>query len=421
MENSKLTLPDWLIHSNFEKHFIALSGGVDSMVLLHLMKASNIVFEVLHVNYHLRGEASNLDQDLIEKYCLENKLKFHVLDADPTAFNQPGVNLQNEARKTRYDWFETYTLNTFPLLLAHHQDDQIETFYMNLHRKSGIMGLSCMLEKDDLKWRPLLHYSKEEIYNYAIDHSIKWREDQSNASLKYQRNIWRNVLIPSLMAHQKDLKNAILLLIETFQTQRLIIEKKISKLLNQIQQEQQLTFEQFSDLNDDELICLAHFLKMSSGQIIEWKKLLTSSNGAQMILNNCEFDSITKENEHFYFSKENIGTVPSWIEEMVDVIPTSFDAHTLYLDKNKLKGSLKCRLWQKGDRLYPIGLNGSKLVSDILKDAKIPHHQKKQQWVMYDDEHLICCVGVKIDRRKIATQDTKRILKVRFSSKNDLH
>lgn len=415
MEKTKLTLPDWLIHSKHEKHFIAVSGGVDSMVLLHLMKASNLAFEVLHVNYHLRGEASNLDQELIEKYCIQNNIEFHVLDADPKAFNQPGVNLQNEARKTRYEWFETFTQNTFPLLLAQHQDDQIETFYMNFHRKSGIMGLSCMLEQDHLKWRPLLHYTKEEIYNYAKVHSIEWREDQSNASLKYQRNIWRNVLIPSLMTHQKDLKSSILLLIQSFQAQRFIIEKKISKVHQQIQKEQQLTFEQFTHLNDDELVCLAHFLEMSYGQMVEWKKLLTSSNGAQMLLNNCEFDSITKENDHFYFSKENSSNPPMWNEEIVKGIPSAFDIHTLYLDKTKLKGTLKCRLWQSGDRLYPIGLNGSKLVSDILKDAKIPHHQKKHQWVLHDDEHLICCVGVKIDRRKIASKNTINILKVSFS------
>lgn len=415
MEKTKLTLPDWLIHSKHEKHFIAVSGGVDSMVLLHLMRSSNLAFEVLHVNYHLRGEESVKDQLIIEQYCAKHKIKFHFLDANPNELNKTGVNLQNKAREIRYEWFESFTKKRHPLLLAHHQNDQIETFFINLSRKSGILGLSCMLAQDQLKWRPLLQYTKDEIYDFALANHLTWREDQSNASLKYTRNIWRNLLIPQLIAQQNELTSSILLLIKKFQAQRLHIERKIDTLYAHILQEQKMSIDQFNTLSEDEKVYLAQLFNLSSGQMLEWNKLVARKKGAKMILNNGIFENLLRERDHFYFTKNEVYETPIFKMEVLNQLPDFFDLNSIYLDQDLIKGEIKCRLWKIGDRLYPIGMKGSKLVSDIIKDEKIAHHQKQMQYVLCDDEQLLCCIGLKIDRRKIASKNTVNILKVSFS------
>ena len=183
-----------------KKFLLAVSGGADSMVLTSLFKICNLKFEIAHVNYHFRGEDSNLDQKLVENFCLENKIKFHLKDISEEE-KLKMKSLQNWAREIRYEFFfkilEEENLDF--IVTAHHLNDELETFIINLSRGSGIKGLSGIPKNENQILRPLLKFTKHEIYNFAKENNIAYREDKSNEKDDYLRNKIRNQLTPKIV------------------------------------------------------------------------------------------------------------------------------------------------------------------------------------------------------------------------------
>lgn len=190
-----------------KKFLLAVSGGADSMVLSHLFRFFNssqngkgLEFQVAHVNYHFRGEDSNLDQKIVEDFCKKNKIKFHLKDVSEQEKTQI-KSLQNWARELRYDFFfkilEEENLDY--VVTAHHLNDELETFFINLSRGSGIKGLSGIPKNENSILRPLLKFTKNEIYAFAKENSIDFREDKSNEKDDYLRNKIRNQLTPKIV------------------------------------------------------------------------------------------------------------------------------------------------------------------------------------------------------------------------------
>ena len=190
-----------------KKFLLAVSGGADSMVLSHLFRFlestqndKGLEFQVAHVNYHFRGEDSNLDQKLVEDFCKKNDIKFHLKDVSEQEKTQM-KSLQNWARELRYDFFfkilEQENLDY--IVMAHHLNDELETFFINLSRGSGIKGLSGIPKNENRILRPLLKFTKNEIYAFAKENSIDFREDKSNEKDDYLRNKIRNQLTPKIV------------------------------------------------------------------------------------------------------------------------------------------------------------------------------------------------------------------------------
>jgi tRNA(Ile)-lysidine synthase len=179
---------------------LAVSGGADSMVLSSLFKMSNLKFEIAHINYHFRGEDSNLDQKIVEDFCTTNQIKFHLKDVSEEEKSKM-TSLQNWARKIRYDYFfrilEEENLDY--IVTAHHLNDELETFFINLSRGSGIKGLSGIPKNENKILRPLLKFTKAEIYAFAKENHIDFREDKSNQKDDYLRNKIRNHLTPKIL------------------------------------------------------------------------------------------------------------------------------------------------------------------------------------------------------------------------------
>jgi tRNA(Ile)-lysidine synthase len=179
---------------------LAVSGGADSMVLSSLFKMSNLKFEIAHINYHFRGEDSNLDQKIVENFCTTNQIKFHLKDITEEEKSKM-TSLQNWARKIRYDYFfrilEEENLDY--IVTAHHLNDELETFFINLSRGSGIKGLSGIPTNENSILRPLLKFTKAEIYAFAEENHIDFREDKSNEKNDYLRNKIRNQLTPKIL------------------------------------------------------------------------------------------------------------------------------------------------------------------------------------------------------------------------------
>jgi tRNA(Ile)-lysidine synthase len=400
--------------------FVACSGGIDSIVLLHILKKLGKNVSAIHVNYMLRGEDSEADQVLVESTCDELGIVCHVKRVDLNAYlEKTGGNLQDTARKVRYAYFERFKLKQdFRIVLGQHADDQVETFFLNLARGGGIMGLAAMLPEYNRYLRPLLPFSKHEIIEYAVENGIQWREDKSNSSNKYNRNKLRNILIPEMEIHVPTLRKSVLTLVSAFQDTQLSLEEEVSDIVKRIQTEGILTFQEFDALNEFEITEILRQLDISVTFTNELLKLRNSQTGTSIDSNAETFKKIFSERDHFYFEKEWIPTdLTEFKLETVKTLPSKFDKNAIYLDPDKINGQLELRYWKEGDRMKPIGINGSKLISDILADAKIPSHSKRKQLVLVDTEKILWCIGHSVSREAIANTDSA-IVKVSLADWN---
>ncbi|MFM1947048.1 MAG: hypothetical protein RL207_1331 [Bacteroidota bacterium] len=409
--------------SFIEKHpaaqyFIAVSGGHDSMFLLDTCRRNSLSIIVLHVNYQLRGEESNGDQAFVESYCLLHSIPIHVHRIDLKEKLISGGNLQQLARKERYAFFERH-LNQVPnsyLMAAQHQDDQLETFWLQLFRGSGLSGLQGMLEKNGRILRPFLPFSKMELVQLSKEMNLNWREDSSNQNTKYLRNLFRLKLIPSLEQEIPTLRDSIQIIQSIFQSTLKENQAEIEALTNEILKNKTITLDEIFHLSDFKLV---EILKRLSIPVVFTKKipeLLQSEAGKRLSwkVNDGPFQAIVKERDFLRFVSTNpiSFATPTFQAQFISSLPTEFDKNTLFLDQSKIRGELYVRPWTKGDRMQPIGLSGSKLISDILKDDHVPSSEKQERFVLCDDEKIICCIGHRIDRRSIANEQSKLLIRV---------
>jgi tRNA(Ile)-lysidine synthase len=401
------------------RYLLAVSGGIDSMVLLAVFHKLNLPFEVAHVNYQLRGDESEQDQDLVHKYCSERGITFHLIRADlQKNLDENGGNLQKEARKIRYNFFrsllENRSLNC--IVTAHHQDDQIETFWLMLSRSAGITGLSGMESFSKTIFRPLLPCSKIEILEWAQSNKVEWREDRSNSSNNYQRNVWRNKLLPYLQTEIPTLNDSVHLLMNYFKEENNEQKKKVQKYIDDISNTSFITLRDYDQLTIHQLVILFNYFKIPLQLIPELTKIRFAQKGKALVIHasECSFIQLIKEENGFYFkSIESRSLEPKLAISKVVSIPKVFSKHELFLDLEKISGELKLRRWEKGDKIDLIGTPGSKLVSDILTDAKVPNNERGNQFVLIDDKRVIACWGFAIGRNCIATSTSTYIISVR--------
>lgn len=410
-------IPNWQrIFSNKERcYYLACSGGVDSMVLCYLMYKARLRFEILHVNYQLRGEDSNLDEQLVLTYGNQLGVKVHIQRYDTTKLHQErGGNLEELCRDLRYQWFQLL-INESPdakIVLAHHQDDQIETFYLNLARKSGMVGLASLRSIRNHYLRPLLSYTKQEIYVFARQHQIPWREDYTNQMNDFRRNKLRNEIVPFLEIQLPTLRNAILLLIDKFQENLNEMESEIKNQVD-ISNHFQLTIHEYQQWNTDKKNVFLQLLNIRTSTLFELNKMTSSETGKW---HQSDGWMISKLTDSFAFDKMEKFDLPDLSILSIDELPTTFNKAEIYLDSAKINGKLRLRQWKDGDRISAIGVNGSKLVAKIINEAHLSAYQKQRVLVLEDDENIHWIVGIKIGRKALATKASNEILKVQTVS-----
>lgn len=388
---------------------IAVSGGIDSMVLLNAVQRAHNNVLVLHMNYHLRDNESDEDEKFVFDRCNELEIPIEVRHSDLKALSLKGKSVQAKARKERYNWFQEYIDKGDFILLGHHQDDQIETFYLNLVRAGGVMGLSGMVEINGHFLRPLLPFSRKEILDYAVINKVKYREDSSNSSLKYWRNVFRQKLIPEMNSGYPALKVDTLTLITVFQENQERIERKILPLSKSLNDSNELRISDWNNLDDTEKIELLRQLNLPFSALNEIGKLTNAQKGARITLNSV---TLYKESDAIYFGQNDGDFIPKLSIEENAVVPKTYNKEELYLDKEKIQGELVVRKWRIGDRMKPIGVNGSKLVSDIITNAKIPNHERANVLVVHDNREIHWVVGIKVGKIAIATEKTSCVLKL---------
>jgi len=420
-----------------KKFLLAVSGGVDSMVLLHLFKKHDLSFEVAHCNFQLRGIDSDNDELFVKEVCEINNIKFHIKHFDTKRIESSSKDsIQMIARKLRYNWFKhlckEYTIDY--IVTAHHLNDQIETFFLNLCRGTGINGLKGIEVLKDRLFRPLINVSKENILSYSKLNSISFREDESNLSTKYKRNLIRHKIIPlfeelnasfsssmeNTLAHIKD-SNSFLEQSIKERLKPLIREENEQILidLNALKKFNHLSLHLFYALtpfgyNRSQITLIVDGIHNNS--VGKW----FYSKSHQLLIDR-SIIIITKniknvKNDTVVIKKTDTSvTYPVHLTfEDIDSFNKSLTKqHIALLDKSKLTFPLTLRNWKHGDSFAPLGMGKKrKKVSDYLTDEKIDSFTKRKVFVLESGNEICWIVGYRLSELFKVTSSTNKILKI---------
>jgi tRNA(Ile)-lysidine synthase len=413
-----------------KKLLLAVSGGVDSMVLLDLFYKLRFDICVAHCNFQLRGKESDADELLVREICQDRYIPYFINSFETLDFAKENkLSIQLAARKLRYDWFQELLLLGYDFVLtAHHLDDNVETFLINFTRGTGLEGLTGIPAQNENIIRPLLPFSRDEIENYAKENKIQWREDSSNASDKYFRNKLRHNIVPTL----KELNSGFL---DSFQNTLHHLQQAES-LVNDASK---LVFEKVVKEKGNQLeIHLKTLLEFQNykAYLFQWLKsygfsawndiydLVNAQSGKQVF---SETHVLLKDREKLILSeRKSINKSEVFIIESIECkvnIPLKLifsrfsgvknvNANCIFVDKDKIKFPLTIRKWQEGDYFYPAGMNGKKKLSKYFKDEKYSLLDKENQWLLCSEDQIIWVIGKRADHRFIATERTQQIIKI---------
>lgn len=414
---------------------LAVSGGVDSMVMLDLFHRMGSSIAVAHCNFQLRGEDSERDEALVLTFCQKRKIPFFNRSFSTREYaHDQGISTQMAARELRYTWFEElrkeHRLDY--VATAHHLDDAIETFFLNLSRGTSLKGLRGIATKNDRIIRPLLGFCKEELVHYASDKKIEWREDASNQSTDYQRNLVRKEIIPLFEKMNPDFSTVMQTNLEKLAARYDTSEKHYERLREILIEKDGEGFsiekkQLFSDIHSAydlyELLRHFQFNYKTCKQIfggLETIGAIHESDHYQVNIDR-ELILIVPKNKHWdkpmeiTLSDDRISLQGQSYELMVrDVKGWDLTKNKRYgaFDLSKLNFPLSLRTWQQGDRFQPLGMKGSKLVSDLLIDEKIPRSKKAEVRVLLSGEEIVWVIGIRLSEKFKVTAQTEKVYEI---------
>ncbi len=418
-----------------QKVLLAISGGIDSMVLLHLFEKSGFDYGIAHCNFQLRGKESDMDEDFVKQQVLIHGVPafFETFETQEYA-NLNGVSIEMAARELRYNFFEKVRIeNGFDYIVtAHHQDDLIETFFLNLSRKTGIKGLTGIKEKAGKIVRPLLFAGRSEIEYYAQRNFIEFREDSSNNEIVFQRNFLRHKILPLFTELNPSFKKNILASVENLKDAEMVytgfLQSEKSTVLTEKPYETVINIESLRKTSFPKILLLDILSEKNfNATVVDeiFKSLLTDS-GKQFFSKTHRalkdrkslFVSPIKEGEDkiYYIEKDDIELftpLDITIEKLRgDNFTIIKEANVACLDLEKVEFPLLIRKWQQGDYFQPLGMTGFKKLSDFFIDQKIPIHEKENTWILCSDKKIVWIMGQRIDNRFKVTPDSSQVLKI---------
>lgn len=421
---------------------LAISGGVDSMVLLDVFQSLSLSFAVAHCNFGLRGTESDQDEQLVLEMCQSYGVECFTKKFDISEYKKENrVSTQMAARAVRYNWFDNLLKDqSFDFLVtAHHLDDSVETLFLNLSRGTGIEGLKGIQEKTAQVLRPLLSFSKEEIRKYAAKHSVAYREDKSNSSNTYKRNRLRNSILPLFREINpgfiETMAGNLSNFRESVEFYRNKIEEEIRSILRETPDGFEIEVDKLKHSENSGLVGYECFKKFGfeRSQSDQLLRVLQSDKpvGKEFFSPNFRMlvdrDKIflrkieKKKNEIYVINNEN-KFVTFDLELTFNHIPIGeidllADSQIAFLDAQKIKFPLQLRRWKEGDKFRPLGMNGKKKVSDFLIDRKMSRIEKEKTWVLLSEDRIFWLVGHRIDDSFKLTDSTQKVLKITFESK----
>lgn len=418
---------------------LTVSGGVDSMVMLHLFVEAGYDVGVAHCNFCLRGEESEEDEVVVAQEAAKLGVRHYNRRFDTKGeMALTGESVQMAARRLRYGWFDELCLDEGydTIAVAHHADDSIETFFINLLRGTGLKGLTGISVVNGRIIRPLLFASRHEIKEYAKLHAIPYREDSSNRSTKYLRNKIRLGIVPRLREIVPQFTGIMCSNIDRLTEAQRFINHAIDKISrdavehiagediihpDRIDSGFPLNFVIYELMSrsygfkGDVVDSLYEALKTdSTGRRFYAKDWVAYINRGKIIISRiaesdeCEVEvDLTKNKVYFggsvlYLEKLDV--------DRVDTLRTP--EHIALIDLDTLNGPLRLRKWREGDRFVPLGMVDEKKVSDYLIDAKVSMPEKRRQFVLTSGEQIVWLIGQRIDNRNKITSRTENVLRI---------
>jgi len=415
------------------KVLAAVSGGTDSVLMSHLLKAAGINFGIAHCNFQLRGDEALRDQEFCQNLALKLRVPFHTINFDTTPYAAANkISIQMAARDLRYQWFDTLSRQHGyqSIALAHHQNDTIETILLNLTRGTGIAGLHGILPKNGALVRPLLFLTRDEINKIVADDKLDFVEDSSNASAKYARNKIRLEVIPRLKELNPSIEKTFENNLKHFRDLELLLANEVAGLQKTIVcQNADETFLLVADVkklnparlllfkllqeygfNETTVDDVLSVLDKHPGRIFESAGFLLVLDRDKLIIRQKQAEapeavtiSVNEHEVHFGAYKLNLLHDDSPLIVKDNTLATSVDAGLLVYP-------LTVRAWHQGDYFIPMGMKGRKKLSDYFINQKLSLHQKKEVPLLVNGNGDIIWVGgYRVDERYKVNNNTKKV------------
>jgi len=413
----------------------AVSGGKDSVTMCELFHLAGINFGIAHCNFQLRGKDSDQDEAFVKKLATHYKVPFFSRQFATESFAKDNrISIQMAARELRYTWFKDLAAEHGfdSIATAHHMNDVLETILLNLTRGTGYAGLQGIKPRNGALIRPLLFCPREEIDRFVLEHNLQWREDSSNASTKYHRNLIRHKVIPVLKEINPNLEQTAYESTEKIRAVAHLFQSKISDIKSRA-----FTYKGSTILirlsvvlaEPEPAIVLSELLAdfgftyrdavnilsaKASGSLFYSKSHVLNVDRENLFLNprneqdTEEVFQIHEDIKNFTFRNFSFSLNKISTEEL----EVHSDRFTAYLDWSALQFPLEVRRWQSGDRFMPLGMKNFKKVSDFLIDRKTPLLFKNNTLVLTSGEKIVWIVGMRIDERFKIRPDSKAALKI---------
>ena len=424
-------------HALFNKQdrlLLAVSGGIDSMVMWHLVDQLDNEYAVAHCNFQLRGAESDQDEAFVFEHANKAGIPFFKKAFDTKSFaGEYKVSTQMAARSLRYDWFEELCRleGYHKILVAHHQDDGVETFLINLIRGTSAKGLVGIRPDYEKIIRPLMCFNREEIAGYAQEYQISWREDSSNYEQHYMRNFLRHEVIPRFKELNPNFLETMQVNMEKMAEFNQLMDREVARF---VEQGLRIRNDGTIELNKRKLIDLnigplaLHELIGTNGfNYSQCKSILAAINGHSGKTFSSETHMAVIDREDILIrliprnSEESV-----WIEEgddfitepikyqlsmkSSDLLELDTSSGNAMMDLDKLDFPLEVRRWRRGDKFKPLGMKGRKLISDLLIDNKMSVLDKDAVYVLLSKDSVVWVVGLRLSEDFKVTQRTKKVL-----------
>jgi len=426
-----------------DRVLLAVSGGIDSVVMCDLFYRAGFTFDIAHCNFNLRGKESDEDEMFVENLAKKYKVAFHC-KRFPTKkiAKEKKLSIQMAARELRYQWFDEIRRNENYQFIAtaHHLDDQIETFFINLLRSTGIAGLHGILPCQKNLIRPLLFTYRENINAYARKHNLAFLEDSSNVETKYLRNKIRHEIIPIFREINQSFPQVLTETIRRMRETEMIFLDTIEKVRKEIFHEDKngihilmddlkklnpcnlYAFELLSQFGFNEAIItdICHLPDDVSGEKFYSQTHRLIRNRKELIITPIPGKKEARIKNTLVSIREDQKEIRRPIHLRFEKMTKLKDfiiepsKETANLDLHKISFPLILRKWEKGDSFYPFGMNKKKKLSDFFIDRKLSLPAKENIWLLCSGSNILWVTGQRIDNRFRVTSHTKEVLMVRW-------